>query len=162
MLFFFSTILCASLHNTYSDIFTEPVIEYGNWIARVDNESTPKQRSIETEENTHQAPQQAYQASYSYGGPPVHPTDCYIETGCKTSCGDGFRLILPNKEAVGCTPIVLQVLPCNEQNCPVDCAWEHWAPWAQCGQRLKRQAGYGSPAAGDVPICHLSSVQTQS
>jgi hypothetical protein len=110
MLFLLSTLFCVSLHSTNSEIFTEPVIEYGDWIARDDNDSRPKQRSIETEEKISQAPRQAYQASYSYGGPPVHPTDCYIETGCSTSCGDGFRLILPNKEAAGCTPIVSQYL----------------------------------------------------
>jgi hypothetical protein len=156
MLFLLSTLFCVSLHSTNSDIFTEPVIEYGDWIARDDNDSRPKQRSIETEEKISQTPRQAYQASYSYGGPPVHPTDCYIETGCSTSCGDGFRLILPNKGAAGCTPIVMQVLACNERTCPVDCAWDHWAPWAQCGQRVKRQAGYGSPVAGDVTVCSQS------
>ena len=82
---------------------------------------------------------------------------CYIETGCSTSCGDGFRLLVPQSQAVGCGQLVLQVLPCNERNCPVDCSWDHWTAWSQCAQRVKRQAGYGSPSLdGANTVCSQS------
>ena len=115
-------------------------------------------RSDDEETNNLQVLKQSYQASSGYGAPASSPEDCYLETGCSHSCGDGFRLLLPNKQAASCVSSVLQVLPCNEQECPVDCAWDHWAPCAQCGQRVKRQAGYGSPPppAGDVPVCSQS------
>jgi hypothetical protein len=35
--------------------------------------------------------------------------ECYQETGCTASCGDGFRLLLPNIQAAGCESAVLQV-----------------------------------------------------
>ena len=90
-------------------------------------------------ENKFQSLRRTYQASSGYGIPAAEPKECYLETGCSCSCGDGFRLLLPNKQAASCVSSVLQVLPCKEVDCPVDCAWADWAPWSQCGQRSKRK-----------------------
>ena len=102
----------------------DPVIEYDSWGV------------------VHKQP---YQASYTYGGPPVLPTDCYIETGCSASCGDGFRLLVPHVSGGVCGQVVLQVLPCNDQSCPVNCGWGEWSPWTQCQQRSSQLSGYGAP-----------------
>ena len=77
-----------------------------------------------------------------------------IQTSCSASCNEGFRLLLPNREAHSCEPSTLQVLkpqepkkigikilfldeppqvlPCNDRPCPVDCRWDHWSPWSPC------------------------------
>lgn len=125
--------------------FTAPVIEYDNWIAL--NETALKSfpggirasRSEDEVENKFQTLRRTYQASSSYGIPESEPEDCYLETGCSSSCGEGFRLLLPNKQAAACVSSVLQVLPCKDVDCPVDCAWDDWSPWAQCAQRSKRK-----------------------
>ena len=91
------------------------------------------------------------------------------QTSCSASFNEGFRLLLPNREAHSCEPSTLQVhkrqepkkrkleskfppqvLPCNDRPCPVDCRWDHWSPWSPCtgrpgkrspGNRVKRQSG---------------------
>ena len=126
--------------------FTHPVIEYDHWVAM--NETANKlpaphvstQRSDDEEENILQVLRQTYQSSSGYGAPAADPEDCYLETGCSSSCGEGFRLLLPNKQAASCVSSVLQVLPCKEKECPLDCSWDLWSPWAQCAQRSKRKA----------------------
>ena len=35
------------------------------------------------------------------------------------SCGDGFKLLLPNPDAITCYGAALQVFPCNLGGCPV-------------------------------------------
>jgi hypothetical protein len=37
------------------------------------------------------------------------PAECFIETPCTRSCGDGFKLLLPNPTAYGCYGATLQV-----------------------------------------------------
>ena len=39
-------------------------------------------------------------------GPP--PPECFIETPCTRSCGDGFKLLLPNPNGYGCYGASLQ------------------------------------------------------
>lgn len=53
---------------------------------------------------------------HHHGGPPplvaVHekpPPECFIETPCTRSCGDGFKLLLPNPDGYGCYGASLQV-----------------------------------------------------
>ena len=122
--------------------FTPPSIEYDNWIVLnetsnklPDEKLVPQKRSEDEVPDLFQALKQTYQASTGYGA----PQECYVETGCSSSCGDGFRLLLPNKEASSCLSSVLQVLPCNERACPVDCTWDVWSSWTQCAQRTKRK-----------------------
>ena len=137
-------VLCMSSASGLTS-FTEPVLEYDDWIAmnetarELSTKHVETHRSDDEETNNLQVLKQSYQASSGYGAPASSPEDCYLETGCSHSCGDGFRLLLPNKQAASCVSSVLQVLPCNEQECPVDCAWDHWSPWAQCAQRSKRK-----------------------
>ena len=66
------------------------------------------------------------------------------------SCGDGFKLLLPNPEALTCYGAALQVFPCNLGPCPVDCAWSVWSPWSACTpapsrHRVRRDKGPGAP-----------------
>ena len=49
-----------------------------------------------------------------------------------SSCGDGFKLLLPNPNGYGCYGASLQVHPCNERSCPIDCIWSDWGPWSHC------------------------------
>ena len=79
---------------------------------------------------------------------PVQDQNCYVETPCTRSCGDGFKLLLPNPEALTCYGAALQVFPCNQGACPHDCAWSPWSPWSACAPapnraRLKRDKGPG-------------------
>jgi len=37
------------------------------------------------------------------------PAECFIETPCTRSCGDGFKLLLPNPAGYGCYGATLQV-----------------------------------------------------
>ena len=62
------------------------------------------------------------------------PASCYLTTACSVSCGEGFRLLLPNKGQVTCMPGVLQVLPCMERVCPGECRWGQWSEWSGCSQ----------------------------
>ena len=48
------------------------------------------------------------------------------------SCGDGFKLLLPNPDALTCYGAALQVFPCNLGACPHDCSWSPWSPWSAC------------------------------
>lgn len=64
--------------------------------------------------------------------PPPAPENCYLETPCTRSCGDGFKLLLPNPDGQACYGAALQVFPCNLAHCPVDCVWGPWAPWSPC------------------------------
>ena len=86
--------------------------------------------------------------SYGPPAPPTHgstpPPECFIETPCTRSCGDGFKLLLPNPNGYGCYGASLQVHPCNEKPCPVDCVWASWAPWSYCA----KSAGPPIAAAG--------------
>ena len=54
------------------------------------------------------------------------------------SCGDGFKLLLPNPDALTCYGAALQVFPCNDGPCPVHCSWGHWTPWSTCQLRQGR------------------------
>ena len=36
-------------------------------------------------------------------------SECYLQTGCTASCGEGFRLLLPNLQGENCRDAVLQV-----------------------------------------------------
>ena len=126
-------VLCMSSASGLTS-FTEPVLEYDDWIAMNETAREPTKheethRSDDEETNNLQVLKQSYQASSGYGAPASGPEDCYLETGCSHSCGDGFRLLLPNKQAASCVSSVLQVRLCNEQECPVDCAWDHWSSW---------------------------------
>jgi len=88
----------------------------------------------------------ARQASY---GAPAAEENCYVETPCTRSCGDGFKLLLPNPDALTCYGAALQVFPCNLGACPVHCVWGHWTPWSGCSvkqgrKRVKRDKGVGA------------------
>ena len=50
---------------------------------------------------------------------PVQDQNCYVETPCTRSCGDGFKLLLPNPDAATCYGAALQVFPCNLGACPI-------------------------------------------
>jgi hypothetical protein len=41
--------------------------------------------------------------------PHTLPAECFIETPCTRSCGDGFKLLLPNPTGYGCYGATLQV-----------------------------------------------------
>ena len=67
------------------------------------------------------------------------------------SCGDGFKLLLPNPDALTCYGAALQVFPCNHGPCPHDCTWGIWSPWSACTpaptrarHRVKRDKGPGA------------------
>jgi hypothetical protein len=62
------------------------------------------------------------------------PASCYLTTACSASCGEGFRLLLPNSGQLTCMPGVLKVLPCMERVCPGDCRWKEWSVWSGCYQ----------------------------
>ena len=54
--------------------------------------------------------------SSSPPSPPLGPSggsdsECYMETECTASCGEGFRLLLPNLQDQNCHAAVLQVSP---------------------------------------------------
>ena len=101
---------------------------------------------------------------------PAPPAECFIETPCTRSCGDGFKLLLPNPNGYGCYGASLQVHPCNEKPCPVDCHWGVWTPWSVCtktGKRRRRSplaeaaadhpvAAYGAPESVYSGICTQS------
>ena len=60
------------------------------------------------------------------------------------SCGDGFKLLLPNPDALTCYGAALQVFPCNLGPCPHDCAWSPWSPWSACTPAPTRhRSGHG-------------------
>jgi len=88
--------------------------------------------------------------------PLVHdevPPDCFIETPCTRSCGDGFKLLLPNPDGYGCYGASLQVHPCNEKPCPIDCHWGAWGPWTHCtvtGKKRRRFADPEPDSDGDI------------
>jgi len=60
------------------------------------------------------------------------PEDCYVQTGCSQSCGEGFTMLIPSGSAYTCGRQALQVMPCNEGECPADCKWSPWVPWSSC------------------------------
>ena len=75
------------------------------------------------------------------------PDECFIETPCTRSCDDGFKLLLPNPSGHDCYGATLQVHPCNQKPCAVDCEWGSWSEWSPClaksysrRRRRKRQA----------------------
>ena len=71
------------------------------------------------------------------------------------SCGDGFKLLLPNPEALTCYGAALQVFPCNLGPCPVDCAWSVCLP----GQPVpQHQPGTGSGETRDLGLLLSTSL----
>ena len=98
------------------------------------------------------APHHATTTSYGPPSPPKHgakkpPPECFIETPCTRSCGDGFKLLLPNPNGYGCYGASLQVHPCNDKPCPIDCHWGSWSPWTQCtkqGRKKREVPAYGT------------------
>ena len=85
--------------------------------------------------------QMSTHASADVPEPPTLPASCYLATDCSASCGEGFRLLLPNRGEITCMSGVLQVLPCQERVCPTHCRWEEWSRWEECG----RSVGGGHP-----------------
>lgn len=89
--------------------------------------------------------------------PPTHsatpPAECFIETPCTRSCGDGFKLLLPNPNGYGCYGASLQVHPCNEKPCPIDCHWGSWSHWSACSKtgKRKRRDATADPDAKSEP-----------
>jgi len=147
-----------------------PEIEYGDWSAKK-VEETEFQRTARILGVLFPAPPISSATSIPGPGNNVaerrsaqgyatpDPTACYLETSCSASCNEGFRLLLPNREALSCEPSTLQVLPCNDRPCPVDCRWDHWSPWSPCtgrpgkrstGKRVKRQSGACSQSRSRV------------
>ena len=101
--------------------------------------------------------------------PPTHgatpPPECFIETPCTRSCGDGFKLLLPNPNGYGCYGASLQVHPCNEKPCPVDCSWGPWSQWSACTKsgHVRRRRSPDHPAYAPPPYHHVeSAICTQS
>jgi len=80
----------------------------------------------------------ARQSDYGAPLPPLEQ-NCYVETPCTRSCGDGFKLLLPNPEALSCYGAALQVFPCNLGVCPIHCRWSHWTPWSYCTPKQIRK-----------------------
>jgi len=70
----------------------------------------------------------------AYAQPTASPQDCYVQTDCSSSCGEGFQLLIPNQSPT-CISFSLQVLPCKIGNCPSDCKWGPWQSWSACAQR---------------------------
>jgi len=91
----------------------------------------------------------ARQATY---GAPAAEENCYVETPCTRSCGDGFKLLLPNPDALTCYGAALQVFPCNLGACPVHCAWGHWTPWSGCSVKTSRKRVKRDKGAGAQPL----------
>ena len=91
-----------------------------------------------------------------HGGDGKLPPECFIETPCTRSCGDGFKLLLPNPNGYGCYGASLQVHPCNEKPCPIDCHWGAWGPWTQCTvtgkKRRKRSPDSDGEAQSPIPV----------
>lgn len=86
---------------------------------------------------------------------PPPPAECFIETPCTRSCGDGFKLLLPNPNGYGCYGASLQVHPCNEKPCPIDCHWGVWTSWTSCtktGKRRRRSPLADADADADHPV----------
>ena len=102
----------------------------------------------------HHAPHPAHHAAAHPPLSPHHadppPAECFIETPCTRSCGDGFKLLLPNPDGYGCYGASLQVHPCNEKPCPVDCHWGAWGPWTQCSVTGKRKRRFAEAEADPV------------
>ena len=60
-------------------------------------------------------PSYASPTSSSSPPSPLEPSEgadseCYLQTGCTSSCGEGFRLLLPNLQKENCHTAVLQVI----------------------------------------------------
>lgn len=100
----------------------------------------------------------ARQATY---GAPAAEENCYVETPCTRSCGDGFKLLLPNPDALTCYGAALQVFPCNLGACPVHCAWGHWTPWSGCSVKQSRKRVKRDKGAGAQPLTFFGQQQHQ-
>jgi len=98
----------------------------------------------------------ARQATY---GAPAAEENCYVETPCTRSCGDGFKLLLPNPDALTCYGAALQVFPCNLGACPVHCAWGHWTPWSGCSVKTSRKRVKRDKGAGAAPLTFFGQQQ---
>lgn len=100
----------------------------------------------------------ARQTSY---GAPAAEENCYVETPCTRSCGDGFKLLLPNPDALTCYGAALQVFPCNLGACPVHCLWTHWTPWSGCSLKQGRKRVKRDKGAGAQPLTFFGQQQQQ-
>ena len=77
------------------------------------------------------APAPAYATAPAAVLPETQPA-CYYSTGCSSSCGQGFKVLVPDQAVHACNSLPVQVLPCTEGECPVDCRLTHWTTWSVC------------------------------
>ena len=77
------------------------------------------------------APAPAYATSPAAVLPETQPA-CYYSTGCSSSCGQGFKVLVPDQAVHACNSLPVQVLPCTDGECPVDCRLTHWTTWSVC------------------------------
>lgn len=90
---------------------------------------------------------------------------------CTAACQSGVRMrmrsVVTAQQGGGATcPALLEVLPCNTQPCPVDCALSGWSEWSQCsaacegGSQFRERAILVAPR-GDGQSC-LSSWEARA
>ena len=97
-------------------------------------EEARRKRNYDEDEVTRQ--------DYSVSGQSAPADDCYVSTTCSSSCGTGFKLLLPDKTSSSqCGEVSLQVLPCSAGPCPRHCVWSAWSEWSRCSR------------SGDTPEC---------
>jgi len=151
---------------TYQESNSQDEQAHTDWSSRQDAE-TELQRTARILEAIFPPPHSAERRS-AQGGYPADPTACYLETSCSGSCGEGFRLLLPNPGGASCQSSALQVLPCNDRPCPVDCRWDHWSPWSPCTGRSGGECSQGRSrgverqvAQGGLP-CHGENAEQRN
>lgn len=90
------------------------------------------------------------------GVPPVaaQPWWCFLPV----LCPPGLPLLLTS----------IQVLPCNDRPCPVDCRWDHWSLWSPCTGRSGGECSQGRSrgverqvAQGGLP-CHGENAEQRN